>query len=127
MTYTTRLITPVTNPIQELSVNLMLDDSWPEDVVRPVEIEIMRDTWTWIPSSGTLLGPLAFLKMPDKETTLCFEHLDEQGIRSGWHEFRGDWDFYAKGDDHAKRTAGNAFYEIFIASITAAARGIRVN
>lgn len=127
MQYATRLIVPVTSPLAEPSVNLMLDDSWPDEILRPVEIEIMRDTWTWISASSELLGPLAFLKMPDRRTRLCFEHLDNHGIRSGWHSFEGDWDFYTQGDDHVKRAIGNAFYEIFIASITASARGIRVN
>lgn len=126
MAHTTQLVKYVTSPMSELSVNLMLDDHWPDGIVRPAKVEIFRDTWNWVPQNSTLLGPLAFLRMPDGKTTLCFEHFEERGVRSGWHEFDGNWDFYTKGDDHDRRAIGNAFYEIFIASISAAARGIKV-
>jgi hypothetical protein len=122
----TQLLVPVTNPMAEFQMQAILDSMWPKDVARPTKIDVIRDTWTYVPWNSTLLGPLVLLEMGTPIARLAIEHLDNQGIRSGWHSFEGDWDAYTE-DNEAKRAIGNALYEIFIFAIAADSRGIRIN
>lgn len=122
----TLLNVPFTNPMSDVQLTEILDRMWPEGVVRPVQIDVLRDTWTWVQRDSNLLGPLIFMRMPNK-AEMAIEHLDEQGIRSGWHEFRGDWDSYIKGVPAIKSAIGNSLYEIFILAIASDSRGIRIN